>query len=128
MRNVTISLDSDLAQWVRVEAAKADKSVSRWIADVLEAKRAAADDRTRAYHAAIDHFLAHPGYELEQPGTGARGRDAMDEELWRERFSRFDHDDLRGRSYGGGEASPRLGVAEPPTRIEDGDDQPSGDQ
>ncbi|MCG8443392.1 MAG: hypothetical protein MI723_16435 [Caulobacterales bacterium] len=33
MKNVTISLPEDLAQWARVEAANAGKSRSRWLAD-----------------------------------------------------------------------------------------------
>jgi hypothetical protein len=85
MRNVTISLENDLAQWVRIEAAKADKSVSRWIADMLGALRSADHDRARAYEAAIDHFLGHQGYDLE----GEAGREMIDQEMWRERFSRF---------------------------------------
>jgi hypothetical protein len=36
MKNVTITLDEALARWARVEAAKAGKSLSRWIAERLE--------------------------------------------------------------------------------------------
>lgn len=35
MKNVTISMDEDLLQSTRIEAAKAGKSVSRYIADSL---------------------------------------------------------------------------------------------
>jgi hypothetical protein len=46
MKNITISLDRRLAAWVRVEAAKAGKSVSRWLADVLvDQMRTAGEDR-----------------------------------------------------------------------------------
>ena len=38
MRNVTITLEEEVARWARVEAAKADRSLSRWIGDML-AKR-----------------------------------------------------------------------------------------
>lgn len=49
MKNVTISMDEDLHRTTRIEAAKAGKSMSRYIADLLEAATAAkahADDAT----------------------------------------------------------------------------------
>jgi hypothetical protein len=44
MKNVTITLDEDVAHWARVEAARDGKSLSRWIGDSLreEMKAAAA--------------------------------------------------------------------------------------
>lgn len=39
-QKITISLDEETVQRVRVEAAKAGKSMSRWLADFLEAERA----------------------------------------------------------------------------------------
>lgn len=49
MKNVTISMDEESAAWLRVEAARAGKSVSRYLADLVAEKRAAgsARDRTR---------------------------------------------------------------------------------
>lgn len=35
MRNVTITLDDETARWARIEAAKADTSVSRFVGDLL---------------------------------------------------------------------------------------------
>jgi ferritin len=35
MKNVTISLDERVARWARVKAAEQDKSLSRFLADVL---------------------------------------------------------------------------------------------
>jgi hypothetical protein len=37
-RNVTISLPDELARWVRIRAAEADKSVSKYVSSVLEAE------------------------------------------------------------------------------------------
>ena len=54
MKNVTVSLPEDTARWLRVEAAKADLSVSRWLADLLESKRRQDD----AYQAAMERCLA----------------------------------------------------------------------
>ena len=36
MKNVTITLPEDVARWLRVKAAEDDRSVSRWIAELLE--------------------------------------------------------------------------------------------
>jgi hypothetical protein len=36
MKNVTISLDEKVARWARVKAAEQDKSLSRFLAELLE--------------------------------------------------------------------------------------------
>ena len=54
MKNVTVSLPEDTAQWVRVEAAKADRSVSAWLADLLSDTKCRSDD----YDAAMERCLA----------------------------------------------------------------------
>ncbi len=41
MKNVTVTLDEEIARWARVEAAKAGKSLSRWISDRLEREKEA---------------------------------------------------------------------------------------
>lgn len=52
MKNITISMDDELAQAVRVEAARNGKSVSRFLADVLatamEAEEKKNEERQRA--------------------------------------------------------------------------------
>ena len=45
MKNVTITLDEDLAKWARVQAAMQSKSLSRMIAEILEQQRAAAEPK-----------------------------------------------------------------------------------
>ena len=54
MKNVTVSLPEDTARWLRVEAAKADRSVSAWLADLLESLRRQDDE----YEAAMARYLA----------------------------------------------------------------------
>lgn len=54
MRNVTVTLDENLAQRVRVRAAEEGKSVSRYLADLLERQMAEDDD----YESSMQHFLA----------------------------------------------------------------------
>ena len=54
MKNVTITLPDDLARWLRVRAAEDDRSVSRWIADLLAGMRRREDE----YEVAMREFLA----------------------------------------------------------------------
>jgi hypothetical protein len=63
MKNVTIALDEETAGRARVEAAKAGKSLSRWIGEQLAEGRA----RTGDQRASVARFLAGPGF----PGVTA---------------------------------------------------------
>ena len=54
MKNITIALPEDLARWVRVRAAEDERSVSRWLADLLEGMRRRDDE----YAIAMREFLA----------------------------------------------------------------------
>ena len=54
MKNITITLPEDLARWVRVRAAENERSVSRWIADIVERTRRREDE----YDLAMKQFLA----------------------------------------------------------------------
>lgn len=54
MKNITISLPEESARWVRVRAAQEDRSVSRWLAELLEGMRRREDD----YDAAMERLLA----------------------------------------------------------------------
>src|SRR5579864_7361023 len=49
MKNVTISLDEELARWARRKAADEDISVSKLIARMLDRERRASDSYWRAY-------------------------------------------------------------------------------
>ena len=54
MKNVTISMDEETATWTRVQAARANKSVSKYIAELLERERGRDSD----YAAAMKAWLA----------------------------------------------------------------------
>jgi len=54
MRNVTITLDEEVARWVRVEAAKRETSVSRMVGEMLQEKMRSED----AYEMARRQFFA----------------------------------------------------------------------
>jgi hypothetical protein len=63
MKNVTVALDEALAKWARVEAAKAGKSLSRWIGERLQHEMDGASDRTpERQRKALERFLSGPGY------------------------------------------------------------------
>ena len=72
MKNVTISLEDDLAHRARVEAAKQDKSLSRFVADMVE-ERCKTEQPDKL--ALLRSFFDGPGY----PGISKawRGREAL---------------------------------------------------
>ena len=74
MKNVTITLPEDLARWLRVKAAEDDRSVSRWIVDLLERMRRREDD----YQVAMKRYLAMKPRKIEWP----EGRKPTREELY----------------------------------------------
>jgi hypothetical protein len=97
MKNVTITLDEDLAAWVRVEAAKAGKSVSRYVGDGLVEKRSR---DTIGQLEALEQFLSGPGYPGISKNLPTR------EELYAERlFRRHEHPAVRGGSQRVGKAN-----------------------
>ena len=49
LRNVTITLEEDVAEWARIEAAKRDTSVSKLVGEMLREKRLQSDDYQAAY-------------------------------------------------------------------------------
>lgn len=61
MKNVTITLPDDLARWLRVRAAKDDRSMSRWIADLLARMRREEDE----YEVAMKRYLAIKPWKME---------------------------------------------------------------
>jgi hypothetical protein len=54
LRNITITLDENLARWARIEAARRDTSVSRFLADILKTQMVEDDQ----YAAAMQRALA----------------------------------------------------------------------
>ena len=54
MKNVTVALPEDVARWLRVRAAEDDRSVSRWLAELVERIRSQDD----GYEISMERFLA----------------------------------------------------------------------
>jgi hypothetical protein len=92
MKNVTITLPDDLARRARVEAAKQDKSLSRFVADLVE-KQCKAEDSAKL--ALLRKFFNGPGW----PSSG--GPLPKREEIYAERedelLRRYERSRLRGR-------------------------------
>lgn len=64
MRNVTVSLDEEVAQWVRVRAAEHDTSVSRFVGSMLQAQM----ESGREYEQAMGTFLDRRPRDLKAAG------------------------------------------------------------
>ena len=62
MRNVTITLDEEVARWVRVWAARNETSVSRFLGRLLRERM----DREVGYERAMRHFLARRPVKLKR--------------------------------------------------------------
>lgn len=56
MKNLTIALDERTAAWVRVQAARQNISVSRYLGEILHRQMA----EVRAYDEAMRRFLSEP--------------------------------------------------------------------
>jgi hypothetical protein len=63
MRNVTITLENDVAKWARVWAAKRDTSVSRLLGNVLKEKM----EQEQGYELAMQKYLSHSPTALKKP-------------------------------------------------------------
>ncbi|MGD9739857.1 MAG: hypothetical protein AB7O56_15020 [Bauldia sp.] len=88
MKNVTITLDEKVAQWARVEAAKAGKSLSSWIGERLDADM----QRDNAAASALTRWLDAPLWESVDGPLPSR------EELYEQHY---DRPGFRGHEYSG---------------------------
>ena len=60
MKNITVTLPEDVAAWLRVRAAENGRSVSRWLAELLEGMRRGEDE----YDLAMERHLARKPRKL----------------------------------------------------------------
>jgi hypothetical protein len=81
MKNVTISLDEKVARWARVKAAEQDKSLSRFLAELLEERmRHEPGDRAEF----LQVFRSVKPVRLREPGEKLPTRDEFyDRKLFR---------------------------------------------
>jgi predicted transcriptional regulator len=72
MKNLTISMDDDLAQRMRVAAARAGTSMSKYMAEAAREKidadeKSGASDRNRQLEA-LEHLWAGPMWDVTENG------------------------------------------------------------
>ena len=73
MKNVTISLPEDLDRWLRDRAAENERSVSNWVAELLDEIRRQED----RYEAAMRQALSIQPEKLNEGGEPFPSRDAL---------------------------------------------------
>src|SRR5262245_39216719 len=64
MKNLTISIDEEVARWARIRAAEQNTSVSRLVEELLRESRRA----ERGYEAAKNHYLSQKPVPLKRAG------------------------------------------------------------
>ena len=74
LRNVTITLEDEVARWARIKAAEADTSVARLVGDMLKEQMR----RESAYQAAMREYFA---VLQPQPRSWVGGRRPTRDEL-----------------------------------------------
>jgi hypothetical protein len=74
LRNVTVTLEEDVAQWARIEAARQDTSVSRLLGALLKERMSAQDGYENAMRRALgrEPFLRSDGRYLTREETHDR--------------------------------------------------------
>ena len=73
MKNVTVTLPEDVAAWLRVRAAKNGRSVSRWLAELLDGMRREED----GYDLAMERYLSRKPRKLNWIGGRRPARDEL---------------------------------------------------
>ncbi|WP_419925181.1 CopG family transcriptional regulator [Candidatus Poriferisocius sp.] len=73
MRNVTVSLDDETARWARIEAARRDTSLSRYVGDLLREQMT----EPEAYERAQQSYLSRGPVTLRVPGQQYPTRDEV---------------------------------------------------
>lgn len=73
MKNITITVDDEVARWAKVWAAKHNSSVSRLLGEVLEQRMRQESD----YEAAMKRFLRKKPVRLREKDQPLPERDAL---------------------------------------------------
>ncbi len=73
LKNVTITLDEETARWARIEAARHDTSVSRFVGEMLREQMEA----RATYEAAHHQFVEQGPYLTAVPGRTLPSRDEL---------------------------------------------------
>lgn len=73
MKNVTITLEEEVARWARIRAAEQNTSVSRLLGGMLRERMAG----ERVYENARDRFFAIRPRRLRDPGSSLPAREEV---------------------------------------------------
>ncbi len=73
MKNVTITLDEEVARWARIEAAERNMSVSRLVGEMLREKMR--DEQ--AYRLAMQQYLSQRPRKLKKAGARYPSREEL---------------------------------------------------
>jgi hypothetical protein len=73
MKNVTITLDEEVARWARIMAAEQNTSVSRLVGELLREKMI--DEKN--YQIAMQQYLSQPPKVLKTPDEKFPAREAL---------------------------------------------------
>jgi hypothetical protein len=73
MKNVTVTLDEDVARWARIRAAELDVSVSRMLGELLREQMA----RQFAYQTERQQYVLREPRPISTPGAPYPTRDAL---------------------------------------------------
>lgn len=73
MKNITITLEEEVARWARVHAARMDTSVSRMLGEILKEKM----EQESSYNRAMEGFFAREPRPLTNPGDRMPSRDEL---------------------------------------------------
>jgi hypothetical protein len=75
MKNVTITLDEEVARWTRIKAADKDTSVSRLVGEMLREKMI----NEQSHHSSMKRYLSRKPRQLTQRGTRYPRREEIHE-------------------------------------------------
>ena len=73
MKNVTITLEEEVARWARIRAAERDTSLSRLVGEMLREKMIEEEN----YKSAMEQFLSRSPRKLKKPGKEYPGREEI---------------------------------------------------
>lgn len=73
MKNVTVTMEDEVARWVRIEAAKRETSVSRLVGELVRERMI----RERGYQEARDAFFAVEPQSLRDAGSRLPAREDL---------------------------------------------------
>jgi len=73
MKNITVTLDTETATWVRVKAAEKNMSVSRFLGELLQQEM----KQRVSYQRAMERFLSKPPFNIRDPGEPLPKREEL---------------------------------------------------